>query len=107
MDWKGAAGLVLPALLTAGVAIFTTFRRPLTTREDAAAKLTDIALTLAETSDSKYRDQQAKLSDIERRLGSTEDELREEQRGREHCERRYDALVAYLRQMGLNPPEAT
>ena len=107
MDWKSLTGLIVPALLTAIVAIFTTLRRPLTSREDAAAKLTDIALTLAETSDTKYRDQADKLADAEARLDKIEDELRVEKRGRDNCEHRYDILVEYLREMGLNPPQGS
>ena len=104
MDWKSLTGLIGPALLTAFVAVFTTLRRPLTSREDAAAKLTDIALSLAETSDSKYRDQATKLADAETRLDKIETELRDEKAGRANCEHRYDILVEYLRELGLNPP---
>lgn len=104
MDWKSLTGLIVPALLTALVAIFTTLRRPLTSREDAAAKLTDIALKLAETSDTKYRDQEDQLLEAEARLDAIERELRDEKRGRDNCESRYDVLVEYLRSMGLNPP---
>ena len=104
MDWKSLTGLIGPALLTALVAVITTLRRPLTSREDAAAKLTDIALTLAETSDTKYRDQGQKLADAEARLDVIEQELRDEKRGRDNCEYRYDVLVEYLRELGLNPP---
>ena len=93
----------------AGIATTALGRRPAVDRADYADRLVGASVGLVEELQeevARYRVALAEMKEIqdEERV-KVDRALANEQERTIHCEHRFDRLVAYLRQMGLDPPD--